>query len=288
MSTVLLNQVSVLVFFFWFRSRTTCNILYLLPTEKSDASRAGGCFDSSSQVMTPSGPVSIQDIRVGDQILSLDSEGKPVFSPVLMFLDRDPDSTRSYFTITTSSGKTITLTGSHLIYVLDDYDVNDFNGSLSRKRVQFARQVIPKQFVVVTDDVNSVTDDNPKTISIEEVISVTVESKIGAFAPLTKEGNLVVNNVLASCYANINDQWLAHLSFLPVRIYSNVVESFNHVLFSSSKDDHKREGRRKQQQRQEESLPNGIHWYPRLLQSIANEVLPAEFMDWERTEEKRK
>lgn len=223
--------------------------------------------------MTTNGPLAIKDVRVGDEILSVDSEGKPIYSPVILFLDRDVNSTRVYFKITTSSGKTITMTGSHLIYVIDDNDPKDFHGSLSRRRVQFARQVIPKQFVV-TEEVDPTTDQHVVT-SIEEVISVEVEKRGGAYAPLTKEGNLVVNNVLASCYANINDQSLAHLSFLPVRVYSNLIESFSHLLFNHE-GDHKR---RRDGRRKEPMESNGIHWYPRLLQSIANQVLPANLMD---------
>jgi hedgehog protein len=221
--------------------------------------------------MTTSGPLPIEDVRIGDEILSVNSEGNPVFSPVILFLDRDVNSTRMYFKITTSSGKTITMTGSHLIYVIDEYDPKDFQGSFSRRRVQFARQVIPKQFVV-TEEVDPTTDEHIVT-SIEEVISVDVDERKGAFAPLTKEGNLVVNNVLVSCYANINDQSLAHVSFLPVRVYSNVIDSFSQLL--SSPDHKRRDGRRKESPIES----NGIHWYPRLLQSIANQVLPSNLMD---------
>ena len=42
--------------------------------------------------------------------------------------------------------------------------------------------------------------------------------------PLTLEGNIIVDGILASCYADISDHDLAHLSMIPVRKFSAVVE----------------------------------------------------------------
>lgn len=210
--------------------------------------------------MTPRGAVPIRDVAVGDEVLAIDSAGQPVFSPVLLFMDRDASATRLYYKIATESGKTITMTGSHLIFVMDDLR-QDFNSTFNEKRVLFARQVVPQQLVLSADK-NGV-------MSVERVTSVRVEELSGAFAPLTREGNLVVNDVLASCYANIRDQWLAHASFFPVRSYSNFIDSVNH-LFPFPK-------RRKREERAEP--PVGIHWYPRLLQAVAARLLPANYFD---------
>lgn len=194
---------------------------------------------------------------MGDEILAVDASGRPVFSPVILFMDRDAGSKRMYYKISTESGKTITMTGSHLIFVMDDLQ-QDFNSTFSDKRVVFARQVIPQQFVLSADKTG--------LMNLERVTSVEVEEMEGAFAPLTREGNLVVNDVVASCYANIRDQWLAHVSFFPVRSYSNLIDSLNH-LFPFPK-------RRKRSEPE-----SGIHWYPRMLQSIASRVLPTSYFD---------
>lgn len=225
--------------------------------EKSDAARNGGCFHSNSYVTTPRGAVPIRDLAVGDEVLAIDSSGQPVFSPVLLFMDRDASATRLYYKISTESGKTITMTGSHLIFVMDDLS-SDFNSSFNERRVVFARQVIPQQFVVSADQ-NGL-------LNLERVTHVEAEEQVGAFAPLTAEGNLVVDHVLASCYANIRHQWLAHASFFPVRSYSNFIDSVNH-LFPFPK------------RRKREEAAGGIHWYPRMLSAIAARVLPANYFD---------
>ena len=46
---------------------------------------------------------------------------------------------------------------------------------------------------------------------------------LGAYAPLTREGNIMADGVLASCYADI-DHDLAHLSMAPMQWYKNIME----------------------------------------------------------------
>ncbi|CAF5079504.1 unnamed protein product, partial [Rotaria sp. Silwood1] len=43
--------------------------------------------------------------------------------------------------------------------------------------------------------------------------------KKGYYAPLTMKGTLLVNNVLASCYANVNNHHLAQYYMAPFRYY---------------------------------------------------------------------
>ena len=43
-----------------------------------------------------------------------------------------------------------------------------------------------------------------------KVVKITKTKRAGAYAPLTLEGTIVVDNALASCYAIIDDHRLAH------------------------------------------------------------------------------
>lgn len=220
----------------------------------------------------------MNELNIGDEILALDSNGTPVFTPVLLFLDRDTNASRMYHQITTKSGRKITLTGSHLIFVID-FLTSDFNVTLESRREVFARQVIPGQFVSVIDPEEGIT--------FEKVIDVTIIEKKGVYAPLTSEGNLIVNQVLASCYANINDQSLAHWAFFPLRAFDNLKESFSYFFGGSSSEVisnsinliDNRLMERKRRKRKIEKLSNGIHWYPKLLQSIADQILPYHYLD---------
>ena len=43
----------------------------------------------------------------------------------------------------------------------------------------------------------------------------------GAYVPLTAEGNIMVNGVLASCYTSV-DHDLAHIGMTPMRWFPNI------------------------------------------------------------------
>ena len=49
-------------------------------------------------------------------------------------------------------------------------------------------------------------------------------SILGAYTPVTMEGTIVVDGVLASCYA-FSDHDLAHIGVTPMRWYPKVIES---------------------------------------------------------------
>ena len=46
----------------------------------------------------------------------------------------------------------------------------------------------------------------------------------GAHVPLTREGNIIVDEVLVSCYASSADHNLAHLSMAPLRWFSDIIQ----------------------------------------------------------------
>lgn len=77
----------------------------------------------------------------------------------------------------------------------------------------------------VQSGVDSVpTGGKRSTIHFDRIVSVDYITKKGIYAPLTREGNIVVNYVVASCYAVISDHYMAHMSFAPVRWFSYLNE----------------------------------------------------------------
>ena len=46
----------------------------------------------------------------------------------------------------------------------------------------------------------------------------------GAYTPLTREGNIIVDEVLGSCYASIGDHHLAHLAMAPIRWFPDFIQ----------------------------------------------------------------
>ena len=57
---------------------------------------------------------------------------------------------------------------------------------------------------------------------------------LGAYTPVTMEGNIVVDGVLASCYASL-DHDLAHLGMTPLRWFPEIIRGIfgEHKEFSA-------------------------------------------------------
>jgi len=58
----------------------------------------------------------------------------------------------------------------------------------------------------------------------ERVVSIDKETKKGTFAPLTASGTILVDNVLASCYADFLFQSVADVAFYPVKLLPWLLE----------------------------------------------------------------
>lgn len=195
----------------------------------------------------------MRDLQINEAVLTADSSGALKYSKVILFLDRHSENRRLFFTIDTENNRSITLTPSHLIYT-----ATLWNSDFKSGPAVFARDIQPGDYIYVR---RSVLD---LSLTVEKVLRVRHHVDKGVFAPLTQEGTIVVDNILASCYAVVNSQKVAHWAFSPVRLYSNW-KDFLRKLGTSSRDT----VAALQGEPQE-----GIHWYAKLLYSMAHWVLP--------------
>lgn len=173
---------------------------------------------------------------------------------MILFLDRNPGATRRFLRISTASGKTVLLTPAHLVLRL--------TSGLETEQV-FAAEIAQGDHVMVRESAGVFVRDfvvHAEPVWLGE----------GVYAPLTRTGTILVDDVLVSCYALIHSQTIAHYSFAPFRLYFNMKESFARfwILLSSpvsawSVSAHKTF-----------TPPLGIHPYARFLYSFSDYVLP--------------
>lgn len=88
----------------------------------------------------------------------------------------------------------------------------------------------------------------------DRVSNVSDVVKQGYMAPLTQEGTLIVNHIAASCYAIIDSHDVAHAVLAPMRWWYN--------LFGTGS-------------KRDETMPVGVHWFPKMLFDITASVLPS-------------
>jgi len=60
---------------------------------------------------------------------------------------------------------------------------------------------------------------------IENVARLDESVEKGVYAPLTVEGTVIVNNMVASCYANYNSHQVAHLVHPVLLSFANAINS---------------------------------------------------------------
>lgn len=214
------------------------------------ASHQTGCFTGDSTVQLATGETrQLTELRIGDKVLTMDSDDQLKFSEVFMFLHRDEHLRREFIRIETENGYSVTATPSHLIYTwrtngsnaIDSTDSADF---------RFADHIRVGDYVLV--NVNN-------TLEPRRVKQITREMHEGVFAPLTYDGTIVVNSIAASCYALVPKHTLAHAIFMPMRSLHRIEE-----MFGMTNDI-------------ETQLPRGIHWYASTLSTFKDLFLPSKW-----------
>ncbi|XP_048474800.1 sonic hedgehog protein A-like [Rhincodon typus] len=221
-----------------------------LKSDNSLATKTGGCFPSKAMVTLENGKTrAVSELNPGDRVLTVNAAGQVVPSQVLLFLDKEEQLRISFTVLETEDSRLwMELTAAHLIFVSDNN-----TDRMENFRPIFASRVRTGQFVLVREIGSG-------QLRSSRIKAIYVEEYIGAYAPLTSHGTLLVNNVLASCYAMIEKHHWAHLAFAPLRLF--------HSLTSLLPVLHPRHCNATQE--------NGIHWYSKFLYNLGEKVLDRE------------
>lgn len=183
-----------------------CCWLFLLSLpDHSAALERGGCFPGSAQVTVERGEqVPVFLLKPGDKVLSQTESGQTVFSRILLFLHKDCESRSLFIVLDTEDGQRLALTPNHLLFHTSYYEADH-----SKYQACFASRVHEGDYLLVHGSGGRVRP--------SKVTSVTLEERMGVYAPLTEEGTLFVDGVLVSSYASVENHKLAHWAFGPLR-----------------------------------------------------------------------
>ena len=149
------------------------------------SSSGGGCFPGNARVLLDSGEyVSMFDLKNGMKVLTVNGQGEPVFSEVFTWILREPDVEDVFLELETEAGKSIRLSKQHYIHVT--------RGTWKDTGLISAQEVKVGQSIWVDFKPSKVT-------SIREI------TEKGVFSPVTVEGSVIVDSVLASCVTTYED-----------------------------------------------------------------------------------
>ncbi|KAJ8393890.1 hypothetical protein AAFF_G00056190 [Aldrovandia affinis] len=253
----MLARLAVEAGFDWVYFESKAHVHCSVKSEHSVAAKTGGCFPGRALVtLEGGGTKAVQDLRPGERILasSESSGGAELFySEVLAFIDHDPTTWKHFYVIGVEGGAKLSLTAAHLLFVAEgncsggEAAVAGAGGS--EMRTIFASDVRPGQCVLTARE-------GEARGRLSRVAWVRLQEDRGTFAPLTRHGTLVVNGVLASCYAAVDQHRLAHWAFAPLRLLYRWTGPSGHQ-------------------------GDGIHWYSRVLYWAGTRLLDSEhFHPW--------
>ncbi|KAM9836282.1 indian hedgehog B protein-like [Aulostomus maculatus] len=215
----MLARLAVEAGFDWVYYESKAHIHCSVKSDHSVAAKSGGCFPGDSLVTMENGhQKSIRDLRPGERVLTLsggDGGAGLVYSEVLSFLDRDPGTWKLFYGVQTEAGARLSLTAAHLLFVSEG---NCSEGALPPRgslRTVYASDAQPGQCVLVVEGEAGQKRGEGR---LSRITHISVRKGRGAFAPLTKQGTVVVDGVAASCYAVVDQHLLAHWAFLPLRL----------------------------------------------------------------------
>lgn len=176
------------------------------------------CFAPNTTVITSNGPIEIKNLKIGDMVLSEES-GVPKLSEITSFLHKLPDTEVTYIHLELDDGTHLDITPQHFIY----------KGNCK----ELGNDMVYAEKVKVGECVNKVSD-NGKFVSIK-VVDSTVKKIIGAYSPLTKNGNILVNNISASCYSIVKSNSLAHSFFHYINKINQLISTAATSILSKTK-----------------------------------------------------
>ncbi|XP_034534115.1 indian hedgehog B protein-like [Notolabrus celidotus] len=238
----MLARLAVEAGFDWVYYESKAHIHCSVKSDHSVAAKSGGCFPGEASVMLEGGThKSISDLLPGERVLASAGGGELVYSEVLTFLDRDPMTWKLFYTLQTEAGTSLSLTAAHLLFVTDGNCSEGTELAQGALRTVYASDAQPGQCVLVSKG-----EAGPGRLS--HITRVSVGGSKGAFAPLTQQGTLVVDGVVASCYAVLDQHSLAHWAFSPLRlIYNWTGSTWSHT--------------------------DGVHWYAKILHWLGKMLL---------------
>jgi len=171
-------------------------------------------------VRTVDGAKAMKDVKVGDMILS-NVDNALSYTPVMMFLHRQENEWAEFYQVETIHNEKLKLTANHLIYF------NDCNPKQTIT-MKYAKDLKVGECTFVATKAHKLVP--------SKVRGITKVREQGIYAPLTTSGSLIANNVLASCYANLNAEPVHQTIFGIISTFSDAVSMLSSNFISNNED----------------------------------------------------
>jgi len=172
-------------------------LIFLIIVVDHAMAPTGGCFHGSDVVDTAEfGPLTIEELVKHPEanVLTAKQNGNLVYSSVKYWLHSNPIARHSYLRIqTTIKHRPLLITPEHLIYAVNENATD--------------RVVMRAEELKVGDHILVLGIDSDGLVP-SPIVRITPTERNGIYAPITNEGSIIVNGVLASSYTIFKNEYL--------------------------------------------------------------------------------
>ena len=150
------------------------------------------CFPAGSTVNTTTGLEFIENLNIGDKVLSFNSyTGKLEYSDIYMYGRKIKEVEADFITLYTDNSELeISASGDHFLYVGDNVTKSgndNFNGAILKR---FKNVIVGKDYIF------------DARMNKYLVIKKDNKKMNGLYSPYTLNGNIIVNGIISSCYSH--------------------------------------------------------------------------------------
>ena len=177
----------------------------------------------------------MKDLKAGEKVLTMNDYGEAVYSEISMIMHRQTDVTiKDYVELKTEDGPFVILSSFHLIFI-------------SHSQAIFSKDVKLNQYLFTYNT-------SSKSFKKSRIIRIRNVTKSDAYAPLSMEGTIVVNDIYTSCYAVFPNHRVSHAVFSLWRNLHRYLRPISELIESNGE----------------------YHWYPNVLRTVVNwlKILP--------------
>ncbi|TKR72256.1 hypothetical protein L596_019731 [Steinernema carpocapsae] len=169
------------------------------------------CFTDDTMVKTADGrKIRMDEITLKDWLLSFD-RSEMSYTPMESWVHRMPKLKTEFLRIKLDNGKTLKLTAKHYIYKTSCSAQSKTSVDQLPKHAVLAEQVEEGDCLFTVVEGNKVHE--------ARVIKIDTVEQTGIYAPMTASGNIVVNDVLASCHSVLHNNIMQ-------KSFSKIVRAF--------------------------------------------------------------
>ncbi|KAK6759382.1 hypothetical protein RB195_021146 [Necator americanus] len=160
----------------------------------------GACFSTDTWVTTPNGKKRMDQLKVGDFVLTANLTAV-YYAPMSLWIHREPDLVTKFITIMTDYGKMLALTPRHLIFrnKCDEYYEERVYALPPNSQAVYAEELEVGDCVYLFYRTG---------FRQQKLQDISITQRRGVFSPLTPNGRIIVNDMLASCYSDVNEATL--------------------------------------------------------------------------------